>query len=47
MNSDSILALVGIVAVIILLALWTKMRNLENDFGDKTKEVDTYSEKQE
>jgi hypothetical protein len=47
MNTDGILALVGIVAIIIMLSLWTKMRHLENDFRDKTKEIDTYSEKQE
>jgi FtsZ-interacting cell division protein ZipA len=47
MNTDSILALVGIVAIIILLSLWSKMRSLDNDFTDKTKKIDTYSEKQE
>lgn len=47
MNPDSILAVVGIVAILILLSSWSKIRSMENDFTDETKKMDPYSEKQE
>ena len=47
MNPDNILALVGIVAILILLSSWSKIRSMENDLTDETKKMDHYSEKQE
>ena len=47
MNPDNILALVGIVAILILLSLSSKIMSMKNDFTDETKKMDPYSEKQE
>ena len=47
MNTDSILALIGTVAIIILLTVWSKISSVENDFTDETKKIDPYPEKQE
>ena len=47
MHPDNILAIVGIVAVLILLSSWSKIRSMENDLTDETKKMDPYSEKQE
>lgn len=47
MNTDSILTLVGVVAVIILLSLWSRIGSLEGDFADETKKIDPHREKLE
>ena len=47
MQPDNILALVGIVAILILLSSWSRIRSMENDLTDETKKMDPYSEKQE
>ena len=47
MNPDNIFALVGIVAILILLSLSSKIMSMKDDFTDETKKIDPYSEKQE